>query len=142
MADAVEVAVHDELSKYDNFDMDKFIIRKEREVSAGLRGDTFARAPISSSWLSWRVQLPNILAVVTITSLVAYEVVVLLAMFIVGVRRVMVEGGLMYALSGLNFFLCVVLAAVVIITRNDWNIGMLTSRLGHARTSSTADDDD
>lgn len=130
------------MAKYDNFDMDKYVLRKEIEVSAGLRGDTSSRAPISSSWLSWRVQLPNVLAVMTIGMLLIYELIVLISMFVVSVRRVMVNGGLMYALSGLNILLLVLLVIVVVVTRNDWNVGMITSKLGRARTSSTADDDD
>jgi hypothetical protein len=142
MSSAVEMAVEDELSKYDNFDMDRYVLRKEIEVSSGLRGDTSSRAPISSSWLSWRVRLPNFLAVLTIALLVIYEIIVLISMFVVSVRKVMVEGGLMYALSGLNLLLIALLVIVVVVTRNDWNIGMLTSKLGRARTSSTTDDDD
>lgn len=137
---STEVDIDDELSKYDNFDLEDFTLRKEREKGVSLRGDTNAKAPVGSNWLTWRVAFPNFLATLCITVIVIYEIIVLISMFAVSVRSVMVNGGLMYALSALNFFLLALLVVVVVITRNDWNLGMLTSKLGRARPSSVVDD--
>lgn len=133
-------AVEDELAKYDNFDMETYDLRKEKELSDGLKGDTMKRPPISRSWLTWRVQVPNLMAVVTITVLSLYELIVIVSMFAVGLRRALVEDGLMYALCALNVALCLLLAGAVVAIKYDWSLGVLTRSLRRGRLDVEDDD--
>lgn len=120
--------VQDELAKYDNFDLDAYTQRRERETTGALRGDPMAKHPTSSSWVMWRVMVPNVIANLTIFALIVYEILAITGLFVVRVRSVMVVSGLMYVLGGLNLLLILLLVCVALVIKYDWNLGVLTSR--------------
>ena len=120
--------VRDELAKYDNFDLEAYTQRRERETTGALRGDPMAKHPTSSSWVLWRVMIPNVIANCTIFALIVYEILAITGLFVVRVRTVMVVNGLMWVLGGLNMLLIFLLVCVGLVIKYDWNIGVLTSR--------------
>ena len=130
----------EEEDQYDHFDLDAYASRKEREQSGTLRGDVNSKAPIAKSWLAWNVMVPNLFATFTIALIVAYEVLVVISVFIETVRSVMVVDGLMWALSALNAFACVVLAIIVFMTKKDLSIGQLHGKFLDARPSAASED--
>lgn len=131
--------VDDELAKYDNFDLDDYTQRRERETTGALRGDPMAKHPTSSSWVLWRVFVPNLLANITIFALIVYEVLAITGLFVVRVRTVLVVDGLMYVLGALNLFLLAVLVCVAIIIKYDLNVGVITSKFRRDRPQGADD---
>jgi hypothetical protein len=125
----------DREDQYDHFDLDAYASRKEREQQGTLRGDPNSKAPISNSWLSWNVKLPNLFATFTIALIIMYEVLVIVSLFVQGVRSVMVLNGVMWLLCALNAVSCGVLGIIVFVTKKDLSVGQMTGVLNAFPTS-------
>mmetsp|Transcript_4330 Transcript_4330/g.4789 ORF Transcript_4330/g.4789 Transcript_4330/m.4789 type:complete len:140 (+) Transcript_4330:57-476(+) len=124
------VVIDEELAKYESFDVEMY---EQRFKNTAPRNDRSVRAPVASSWLRWRVRLPDTLATITILFLVMYEIIAIVSLFVSSLRTVMVNDGLMYTLCALNVVLCATLAVVVFVTQRDLNSGVLTRTLGRSK---------
>ena len=109
----------EERKYYDRFDnLDNIAHGDQGADRVGAGRANFIPPPISSSWYSKNVGLPQRMALLTMACIIAYEVLVFASM---GVQKLrwMMNNWLMWVMLSLNIAMMMILAAFVFIRRRD-----------------------